>query len=156
MFPRGVHHVKFLEDCEIGDAFESHHTYRVTAEEIKRYASQWDPHPFHIDEEEAQKTPMGQLFAPSILTLAIATKLTHDTSYFEMATVAGLGINDVLMPKPVLAGDQLKVTITIVAKRESKSKPELGIVTSKIDVINQNDEIVLSYCLSGLVHRRPR
>jgi acyl dehydratase len=42
--------MKFFEDYAIGDAFESHRTYRVTAEEIKSYASQWDPHPYHLDE----------------------------------------------------------------------------------------------------------
>jgi acyl dehydratase len=146
--------MKFFEDYAVGDAFASHRTYRVTAEVIKGYARQWDPHPYHLDEEHAKKTLVGQLFAPSMLTLSISTKLTHDTDYYEIATVAGLGIDEVQMRKPVVVDDQLKVKITIVSKRESKSKPGLGIVTTKNEVINQHHEVVLSYLLSVLVHKK--
>ncbi len=146
---------KYFEDFAVGDAFESDRTHRVTAEEIKSYAAQWDPHPFHLDEAQAEKTVVGQLFAPSMLTLSIATRLTHDTRYFEISIVAGLGIDDVRMSKPVCVNDQLKVVLTIVDKRESKSRPELGIMMTKIEVINQNGEVALSYVLSGLVSRRP-
>ena len=58
------------------------------------------------------------------------------------------------MRKPVVVEDQLKVKITIVAKRDSKSKPGLGIVTTKHAVINQHGEVVLSYVLSVLVHKK--
>ena len=148
--------MKFFEDYAVGDAFVSHTTYRVTAEEIKSYAGKWDPMPYHLDEEQAKKTIVGQLFAPSMLTLAISTKLTHDTGYFEISTVAGLGIDEVRMPKPVLVDDQLRVQLTIVSKRESQSKPSLGVMTNKIEVLNQHGEVVLSYLLSGLVNRRPQ
>ena len=78
--------MKYYEDFDVGDAFESHRTYRVTAEELKSYARQWDPHPYHADESYAKKTLVGQLFAPSMLTLAISTRLSHDTGYYEMST----------------------------------------------------------------------
>ncbi|PON17666.1 hypothetical protein C2W62_11950 [Candidatus Entotheonella serta] len=148
--------MKYYEDFDVGDAFESHRTYRVTAEELKSYARQWDPHPYHVDESYAKKTLVGQLFAPSMLTLAISTRLSHDTGYYEMSTVAGLGIDDVRMHKPVLVEEQLKVKITIISKRTSKSKPGLGIVTTKHDVINQNNDVVLSYTLSALVNQKPQ
>lgn len=96
------------------------------------------------------------MFAPSILTLAISTRLTHDTGYFEISTVAGLGIDELRMPKPVLVNDELQVKLTIVAKRDSKSRPGLGIMTKKIEVMNQDGEVVLSYRLSGLVHKTPQ
>jgi acyl dehydratase len=147
--------VKFFEDFAVGDTFESQNTYRVAAEEIKSYAAQWDPMPYHLNEEQAKQTVVGQLFAPSMLTLSISTKLTHDTGYYEISTVAGLGIDEVRMPKPVLVEDQLKVKVAIVSMRESKSKPGLGVITTRNDMINQHDEVVLSYLLSGLVNKRP-
>ncbi len=150
-----MNYSKYFEDFAVGDAFESDRSYQVTAEEIKNYAAQWDPHPFHLDESYAEKTVVGQLFAPSMLTLAIGTRLTHHTGYFEISVVAGLGIDDLRMPKPVLANDELNVVLTIVDKRESKSRPGLGIMMTKIEVINQHDEVVLSYVLSGLVSKKP-
>ncbi|WP_089942397.1 MaoC/PaaZ C-terminal domain-containing protein [Candidatus Entotheonella palauensis] len=138
----------------MGDAFESHRTYRVTAEELKSYARQWDPHPYHLDEEHAKKTLVGQLFAPSMLTLSISTRLSHDTDYYRISTVAGLGIDEVRMLKPVLVDDQLKVKVTIISKRVSKSRSGLGIMTTKNEVINQNNDVVLSYSLSALVNQR--
>lgn len=146
--------MKFYEDFDVGDAFESHRTYRVTAEELKSYARQWDPHPYHLDEEHAKKTLVGQLFAPSMLTLSISTRLSHDTDYYRISTVAGLGIDEVRMLKPVLVDDQLKVKVTIISKRVSKSRSGLGIMTTKNEVINQNNDVVLSYSLSALVNQR--
>lgn len=148
--------MKFFEDFTVGDEFESQSTYRVTAEEIKSFAAKWDPMPYHLDEEEAQKTVVGQLFAPSMLTLSISTKLTHDTGYYKISTVAGLGIDEVRMPKPVLVEDQLQVKVTIVSMRPSQSKPGLGVITTRHTVINQHGGVVLSYVLAGLVNKRPQ
>jgi acyl dehydratase len=55
--------MKFFEDCAVGEEFESHSSYRITAEEIKRFATKWDPQLYHLDEEEAERV-VGQLFAP--------------------------------------------------------------------------------------------
>lgn len=146
--------MRFFEDCAIGDAFESQSTYRVTAEEIKSFAGKWDPQLYHLDEEQAKKV-VGQLFAPATLTLCISVKLTHDSGYFEISPAAGLGLDEVRMPKPVLVDDQLKVKTTIVSKRDSQRKPGLGVMTNRTEVINQNGEVVLSYLLSALVYKRP-
>lgn len=146
--------MKFFEDLAVGDVFESPNPYHVTADDITSYAAQWDPMPYHLDEAEAQKTVVGQLFAPAMFTLSLSTKLTHDTKYYELSTMAGLGIDEVRMPKPVLVADQLKVKVTVVSMRESQSKPGLGVITTKNEMLNQNGEVVLSYLLSGLVNKR--
>lgn len=147
--------MRFFEDAAVGDTFMSRSTYRVTAEEIKSFAAQWDPQRYHLDEEEAQKVA-GQLFAPAMLTLCISAKLTHDSGYFEISPAAGLGLDEVHMPKPVFVGDQLQVKVTIVAKRDSRSRPGLGVLSNKTEVFNQHGEIVLSYVLSALVYKRPQ
>jgi acyl dehydratase len=146
----------FFEDVAIGDEFLSHNSYRVTAEEIKSYAAKWDPQPYHLDEEQAKGTVVGSLFAPSILTLAISVRLSHESGFCAISSVAGLGIDELRMRKPVLVNDELKMKATVVSMRDSQSRPGLGVMTSRIEMSNQNGEVVLSYLLSGLVNKRPQ
>ena len=146
--------MKYFEDADVGDTFLSRTRYRVTADEIKQFAAQWDPQDYHLDEAAAEKV-VGALFAPLVMTMCIAIRLTHESGFFEIKPVAGLGMEDVRISKPVLAGDELGVKITVVAKRESKSRPELGVLTQRTDVFNQNNEDVLSYVVPSLIYRRP-
>ena len=146
--------MKYFEDAAIGDKFASPRRYRVTAEEIKQFSAQWDPQDYHLDEAAAERV-VGALFAPLVMTMCIAIKLTHESGFFEIKPVAGLGMEDVRIAKPVLASDELGVQVTIVAKRESKSRPELGIITQRTEVRNQDDEVVLSYEVPTLIYRRP-
>jgi acyl dehydratase len=150
-----MHTMKYFEDAAEGDTFVSRSPYRVTAEEIKSFAAQWDPQRYHLDEAEAQKV-VGQLFAPALLTLCISFKLTHDSGYFEIVPAAGLGIEEIRIPKPVFVNDELQATVTVVAKRESQSRPGLGLLSHKTDVCNQHGELVLSYVVPSLVYKRPR
>lgn len=114
-----------------------------------------DPWPYHLDEDEADRTLVGRLFAPSALSFCISVRLAHDTGYYEISTVAGLGIDDLRMPKPVFPDDDLRLKVTIVDMRASKSRPRMGIVVTNFKLFNQGDEIVLSYRLSGLVNKSP-
>jgi len=147
--------MKFFEDCAVDEEFESHSSYRITAEEIKSFATKWDPQLYHLDEEEAKRV-VGQLFAPGTLTLCIGVKLTHDSGFYEISPVAGLGLDQVRMAVPVFVDDQLRVKVTIVSKRDSNSKPGLGVMISRHEVINQRGVVVLSFLLSALIYKRSR
>ncbi len=147
--------MKFFEDCAVGEEFESHSSYPITAEELQSFATKWDPQRYHLDEEEAKRV-VGQLFAPGTFTLCIGVKLTHDSGFYEISPVAGLGLDEVRMPLPVFVDDQLRVKVTIVSKRDSKSKPGLGVMVSRHEVINQRGAVVLSYLLSALIFKRPK
>lgn len=147
--------MKFFEDAAVGDTFLSRNTYQITAEEIKSFAAQWDPQRYHLDEAEAQKV-VGQLFAPALLTLCISFKLAHDSGYFEILPAAGLGLEEIRLPKPVFVDDQLQAKVTIVAKRDSQSRPGLGLLSHKTEVFNQHGEVVLSYVVPSLVYKRSR
>ncbi len=147
--------MKFFEDCAVGEEFESHSSYRITAEEIKSFATTWDPQLYHLDEEEAKRV-VGQLLAPGTLTLCIGVKLTHDSGFYEISPVAGLGLDEVRMPVSVFVDDQLRVKVTIVSKRDSNSKPGLGVMISRHEVINQRGVVVLSFLLSALIYKRSR
>jgi acyl dehydratase len=147
--------MKFFEDCAVSDVFESRGTYTITAEEIKSFATKWDPQLYHLDEEAAKRI-VGQLFAPGTLTLCIGVKLTHESGFYEISPVAGLGLDEVRMPVPVFVNDQLKVKVTIVSKRDSRSKPGLGVIISRHEVINQRGVVVLNFLLSALIYKRSR
>jgi hypothetical protein len=96
------------------------------------------------------------MFAPSILTLAISVRLSHESGFCAISSVAGLGIDELRMRKPVLVNDELKVKATVVSMRDSQSRPGTGVMTLRIEVSNQKGEVVLSYALSGRVNKRPQ
>jgi acyl dehydratase len=146
--------MKFFEDCALGEEFESHNSYRIVAKEIKTFATKWDPQLYYLNEEEAKRV-VGKLFAPGTLTLCIAVKFTHDSGFYDISPVAGLGLDEVHMPVPVFVDNQLR-KVTIVSKRDSKSKPRLGIITSRHEVINQQGTVVLSFLLEALIYKTPK
>ncbi|MCB1614769.1 MAG: MaoC family dehydratase N-terminal domain-containing protein [Pseudomonadales bacterium] len=148
--------MQYFEDMPLGMRVESTETYTFTAEEIKAYASKWDPMPFHIDEALAAQTPLGKLFACSTHVISAGVKLAHTIMDKEVAAVAGLGWNDVRFPRPVLVGDTLKVVTEVVDRRESRSKPDRGIVTTQCSLINQEGDLMAEYKIATLVLKRPR
>ena len=146
---------KYFEDLTVGDTFDSPRAVHMTRAEIVHFATQWDPQLYHIDDDAAQATPVGELFASSIHTLAIGQKLAHESGVFEVLPVVGLGISEIRMPKPVVVGDRVRVRVTIKEKRPSSSRPGLGIVTILNEMMNQSGEVVLSFSLSELVRMKP-
>jgi acyl dehydratase len=147
--------MKFYEDMPIGLSAAPAARFTFTAEAIKSFASEWDPMPFHVDEEAARQSPVGKLFATSIHTIAASVKLNHTAMTEPMAVIAGLGWQDVRFPLPVCAGDTIRVHSEVVDRRESQSKPDRGIVTSQISVFNQHDQRVAEYKILTLILKRP-
>lgn len=145
----------YFEDIILHEIRQSVATHPVTAEEIKRFAGEWDPMPFHIDEEVAKLTPMGKLFASGAHNIAISIKLSHTMMERPVAAIAGLGWQDVRFPLPVFAGDVLRLRTEVVDKRESQSKPDRGIVTTLITLLNQDDAVVTEYKILTLVMLKP-
>ena len=145
----------YFEDMLLHEIRHSTATHPVNAEEIKRFAGEWDPMPFHIDEEVAKLTPMGNLFASGAHNIAISIKLSHTMMERPVAAIAGLGWQDVRFPLPVFAGDVLRLRTEVVEKRESQSKPDRGIVTTLITLLNQDDAVVTEYKILTLVMLKP-
>jgi acyl dehydratase len=148
--------MKYFEDIELNKPRLSPRAHTVSAEEIKRFAAEWDPMPFHLDEEIAKLSPIGKLFASSAHTVAIGLRLSHDMMEKDIAVIAGLGWNDLKFPKPVCTGDSLRLKSQIVEKRESQSKPDRGIIISLNELYNQNNELVAEYKIVTLMFRRPQ
>ena len=119
----------YFEDLTLGQVFHSPRSVRMTREDIVSFASAWDPQLYHIDDEAARDTPVGQLFASAVHTLAVSQKLAHEAGAFKVLPVVGLGLSDIRIPLPVLVDDEIRTQATVSEKRASTSRPGLGVVT---------------------------
>jgi len=128
--------------------------YTVSKEEVIEFAEKWDPQPYHIDETKAKTTVHEGVIASATHTLAISFLLRHQIES-DIADIAGLELDEMLFPNPVRPGDRLSVTIEYVARRESRKKPDRGIVTRVLDVRNQKGETVCKYKDMFLALKRP-
>jgi len=147
---------RYFDDVAVGYTFESQGAEDITREAILSFARAWDPQTYHIDEEVAKRSFAGGLSASAIHTLAISQKLAHQSGFFDISPIVGLGIDEVRMVKPVLAGDRVRVRVTITTMRPSKSHPGAGIITNLTELINQTGQVVLHWALSELVNMRPK
>jgi acyl dehydratase len=133
----------FYEDIVVGTSTRVG-SYRVEAGDIVSYARRWDPLPVHTDATAAQQTTFGGLTASGSHTLAIRTLLMHRVPIQESVIATG-GWDEVRFHKPVRPGDELWLEVTWVAKRRSTSKPDRGIVTASMKLLDQDGVIVLSH-----------
>ncbi len=146
--------MKYFEDVVLGEVLESQ-PYRVTKEEIISFATQWDPQPFHIDEEYAATTELG-LIGSGIHSIALVAKLANQTVEHEPnSTICGLGWDDTRLVTPLRPNDDVRAKIEVQAKRISNSRPTAGIVTSMLSLVNQRDETIVSYLSKTLMGRQP-
>jgi acyl dehydratase len=134
----------YFEDFEEG-AVQEYGSYEVTAEEIIDFASKYDPQPFHLSEEAGQAMHFGGLCASGWHTCAMSMRMTVDNMPEGSGSLGSPGIDELRWKKPVFPGDILRVRSTIVGKRESRSRPDMGTVFLENEVLNQKDEVVMQY-----------
>ena len=142
----------FFEDVEVGDK-EKAGPYLLTKEENIQFAKQFDPELFHTDEEFASSSIYGGLTASSSHTIAIACALRHRCEK-RMTILAPLAIDEMKFPCPARPGDELFFAMTILEKRELKSKPDRGIIRVNTVLSNGKGEPVLDYNHTLMVARR--
>ncbi len=144
----------YFEDFTIGST-RSFGGYHVTREEIIAFARQWDPQPFHIDDDYARNSVFGGLTASACHTFAITSVLTSRHPDV-IKTVAALGFEEMRFPNPVRPGDRLSFVSECVARRESRSRPGIGIVTTQSTLMNQEGLPVMTMKASFMVEKRPQ
>jgi acyl dehydratase len=134
----------YFEDFKVG-VTQEFGEYRVTEEEILEFASKYDPQPFHLSQEAGEAMHFGGLCASGWHTCAIAMRMIVDQMpETNKGALGSPGIDELRWIKPVFPGDCLRVKSTILNKRESKSRPDMGTVFMQNEVFNQNDELVMS------------
>jgi acyl dehydratase len=116
----------------------------VTKDEIIAFAREFDPQPFHLDEAAAKQTFAGGLIASGWHTCAMTMRMNADGYLLDAAGMGAPGIEEVKWIKPVLPGDTLSVRRTVLETRESRSRPEMGLVHVSTDVLNQAGEVVMT------------
>lgn len=142
----------FFEDAEPGVPSRSR-GYTVSEAEVIRFASEWNPEPYHIDPEAARANPIGRIFAAGPHLIAICTRLANERRP-RPVTVAGMGWDELRFLQPVFPGDTLCAEITPLSKRLSQSRPGFGIVVYGMRLLNQRDEAVLTYRVTALLECR--
>ena len=143
----------FYEDFVEGSV-ERFGSRLVTREEIISFAAEFDPQPMHLDEAAARRSPLGGLAASGWHSCAIMMRLIADGFILESSCMGSPGIEELKWLQPVRPGDRLAVRRTVPEKRVSKSRPELGFVRFRFDLVNQNGETVMEQTNSIMFGRR--
>ena len=133
---------RHFDEWRVGDRLE--HDIRRTVTETDNLlfsVMTHNPQPLHINVEAARASEFGQILVNSTFTFALMIGLTvADTTLGTL--IANLGFDKVGMPKPVFIGDTMRAASEVMELRESRSRPDAGIVTFTHDLINQRDEVV--------------
>ena len=145
---------RYFEDYAVGQKFGSG-TLTVTAERIKAFAREFDPQPFHTDEEAARHTFFGQLVASGWHTAAMSMRLFVESDITPVGGSIGAGGSDLSWPRPTRPGDVLRVESEVLDLRPSKSRPEIGVMKVKLTTYNQANEVVQTAHPTMIVPRRP-
>jgi acyl dehydratase len=144
--------MRFYEDLAVGDVHQSD-GYQISKAEIVEFGEKYDPQPFHTDEEAAQDSIFGGLVASGWQTAAVCMRL-HVKSSEDTATQAGMGIDNLRWHRPLRPGDALRLRSEIIEKRLSESDSSRGIVTTRHEGLNQDNDMVITYEATAMVRRR--
>jgi acyl dehydratase len=146
--------VQYFEDYAVGQIYRTGR-HRIDKEEIVAFARQFDPQPFHLDEEAAKKSPFKGLAASGWHTAAITMRLMVDGEFKPAGGILGVGLDQFSWLRPVRPGDELHVTSEVIEVRPSKSRADRGTIRMRNTTLNQNDEPVQVFTSNGIVPRRP-
>jgi len=143
----------WFEDMTAGDR-ETIGAYAVDEAEMVAFARKWDPFPFHIDRASAEKSIHGGLIASGEYSMAIKQLLIHMKGV-PPGVMASLGYDELRYLRPVRAGDRISLTLEVLEKRPSRSKPDRGIVRVRTTLKNQDNTDLLTYIDNVLITKKP-
>jgi acyl dehydratase len=126
-----------FEDFAVGQEIDLG-SYAVTAAEIREFAGEFDPQPFHLDEAAGKASILGGLAASGWHVCAMFMRLLADGWLNKSASMGSNGVSEVKWLKPVLAGETLSGKVTILAKRISSKRPDMGIFECLFELVNDS------------------
>lgn len=144
---------RYWEDFEVGQLGEFGRK-RVSAEEIKEFAAVFDPQPMHLDEEAARTTPVGGLCASGWHTCGMMMRMIADGFLLNSSSMGAPGVEEVRWLVPVRPGDELTVRATVLGKKASGSRPDLGFLDMFFEVINTEGTCVMTTRTNLMLARR--
>ena len=142
----------YLEDLSVGQRFESR-PHCLDAEQIKKFAAEFDPQPFHLDETAAARSLFGGLAASGWHTAALTMRMLVESVPLADGLV-GAEL-ELAWPKPTRPGDTLQVFSEIVDIRPSRSKPNMAIVTMRNETRDQDGDVLQTFKVKMPVFKRP-
>lgn len=146
---------RYFDEWQVGHRIE--HPIRRTVTETDNLlfsTMTHNPQPLHIDAEAARASEFGQILVNGTFTFSLMIGLSVGETTLG-TLVANLGYDKLVMPKPVFIGDTMRATSDIVELRDSKSRPDAGLVTFRHELLNQRNEIVCQCLRTALLKRRP-
>lgn len=144
---------RYLEDFTVGQTFGSGRL-RIDEEQIRRFASEFDPQPFHLDDQAARDTIFRGLAASGWHTAALTMRLLVESEFKPAGGIVGAGIDELRWPRPVRPGDELRVESEVLEVRPSKSRPEQGMIKVRTTTLNENGEAVQIFVGNLVVPRK--
>lgn len=147
--------VRYLEDFAAGQKFGSGRL-RVDKERIMAFAAEFDPQPFHLDDEAARGSIFKGLAASGWHTAAMTMRLLVESELKPAGGIVGAGFDEFRWPRPVRPGDELRVESEILEVRPSRSRPEQGMIKVRTTTYNQAGEAVQINVGNLVVPRRSR
>jgi len=145
--------IRYLEDFQPGQRFGSGRL-RVEGARIKSFATEFDPQPFHLDDDAARDTFFKGLAASGWHTAAMTMRLLVDGELRPAGGIIGAGFEEMRWPRPVRPGDELHVESEVLEVRPSKSRPDQGLIKVRTTTSNQNGEPVQVFVGNLIVLRR--
>jgi acyl dehydratase len=145
---------RWFDDYPVGEVAEFG-DHAITAEEIVEFARRYDPQPFHVDEEAARGSIYGGLIASGWMTASCAMRMLVDHYVSPRSSLGSPGLDELRWLQPVRAGDRLRMRVTVLESRASRSKPDRGLLRFHWEVLRQDGQVVLSMTGWGLYARRP-
>jgi acyl dehydratase len=145
---------RYLEDFAVGQTYGSGRL-TVHKDRIKAFAAEFDPQPFHLDDEAARHSIFGRLAASGWHTAALTMRLLVEGELKPAGGIVGLGFDEFRWPLPVHPGDELHLESEILEVRPSKSRPNQGLIKVRTTTTNQDGKVVQVSVGSLIVPRRP-
>ena len=145
---------RYFEDYIPGSVREFGPAVVHEAEAVE-FARRYDPQPIHTDPERARGGPFGGLIASGWYTVAIMMRLLVDQYLPPAGSLGSPGIDELRWLRPVRPGDELRVRVTVIEARPSRSKPDRGLIRSRIEVLEAGGAVVMTLIALNMIRRRP-
>ena len=145
--------MRSFEDFMVGEIMTLG-TVEVTAQDIRSFAERFDPQPMHLADDAEQNTIVSGMFASGLHTVCLHMRLFADGVLRDSTSMGSPGVEEVRYLAPVRAGDRLTLRIEVVSARPSRSRPEMGLVTLRSEMINAASVAVLAMTATLIAGRR--
>jgi acyl dehydratase len=117
---------------------------KVDRDEVIRFATDFDPQPFHLSEEAGKASLFGGLAASGWHTAGMVMRLMCDGFLLKSSSLGSPGLDSLKWLRPVMVGDEIRARMTVLGRRPMKSKPTVGLVQTRWEAVNQRDEVVMT------------